>query len=290
MVPKNKIEHPNIISHLRSSINSLIEHPIIFYPFILNAVIQIFILEVLFFAPRFPLNIFFTPIISTFWGEQFAHFPNYFSLLPKIFQYTQFVSFIFLSGFFISVGINIIQKINDDQQVKVRQSMNATIKHYVHIFFASLLIFSVMIGFLKLFDLVIQRALIIRSQSGIFFIIKRIILDGTPYFNFLISILITALFVYVLPGIVLEKRKIFGAIFNNFKTFFQGIFFTIGIVLLPTLLYLPVLLIRSFIDLSNLLPEWNAIVLLISIIIMAFIDTIIYTAITIHYLLLKENK
>jgi hypothetical protein len=289
---KNSVKNENkrIIPHLRSSVNSLFAHKIIFYPFLLGALIQTIILEILFFAPRYPLNVFFGPIIKTFWGAQYTHYPFYFLLLPKIFQYIQFGVYVFLSGYLISIGVGIIQKINDDQPVRMRQLMNTSLKQYVHIFIAALLIFVVVFGLFEAYGLLMKRALLIRSESGMFYIIKRIVVEGASYFQLLISVFITAIFAYVFPIITLRKKKVFGALIENFKIFFSNPFFTFTIILIPTLLYLPMLIIRTYVNVYAWIPEANTFVLLLNIFLTAFIDAIIYSSITIYYLLVREKQ
>jgi len=87
MAKENNKIHP--IRLLRESVNSYIANPIILIPFLTIAFIQLFILEILYFAPRYPLRVFFGPIIERFWGEGFLHYPFYLTVIPKIFQLIQ---------------------------------------------------------------------------------------------------------------------------------------------------------------------------------------------------------
>ena len=73
-----------LIPLLRGSIETFITHPVILFPFVTIAFIQMLILEVLYFAPRFPLSVFFNPIVKTLWGEKFVHYPHNFVVLPSL--------------------------------------------------------------------------------------------------------------------------------------------------------------------------------------------------------------
>ncbi len=54
---------------LTGAVNACVANPIILFPFVTAAFIQLFILEILYFSPRFPLSTFFGPIIRTFWSD-----------------------------------------------------------------------------------------------------------------------------------------------------------------------------------------------------------------------------
>jgi hypothetical protein len=62
-------------------------------------------------------------------------------------------------------------------------------------------------------------------------------------------------------------------------------------VLFPTLLYLPVLLVRG--NAGNILqatfPEMRALVLVVSVLVTMLIDATVYTSVTTYYLFQKEQ-
>ena len=89
------------------------EHQQIFYPFIIILFINSLILEILYFSPRYPLSIFFSPIISRIWGEQYLHYPMNLMLLPKLFYYVQMVVSLFLSSFLIVLVVDMVAAINN---------------------------------------------------------------------------------------------------------------------------------------------------------------------------------
>ena len=65
----------NVIDLIRFSLNTLFQNPLIAYPFVIIAFIQLFVLEIFYFAPRYPLSIFFGPLIRTLYGEGYLHYP-----------------------------------------------------------------------------------------------------------------------------------------------------------------------------------------------------------------------
>lgn len=287
---KSKTQNNKVIPTLRAAVNNLVGNRVILFPFCIIAFVQLFILEILYFAPRFPLKVFFGPIIRKIWSENYLHYPLNFSLLPKLMQYAQIPIYIFISSFFIAVAVAVIVKVNNGKGVKMKTAIKETLNSYVHIVIAALISYILVVICFKLFGLVYNRALEIRSQSGIFYILKQIILIGAPYFNLLLSIFVTTLFIYVIPIIIIEKKKVFSAILLNFKTLLRSFWFTLGVVLIPSLFYVPLLLLRNNISPETFVPEAVLYVLILTTFVLIAIDAVVYTAISTSYLLNKETK
>ena len=279
-----------IIPLLRSTMVALVEHKIILFPFCIIAFLQLFILEILYFAPRYPLNLFFGPLIRRLWSENFLHYPLNLLLLPKLFQSIQIPLYIFVSSFLIAVAISIIASVNSDKKVQFQKAVKENLWAYVHVVIASTIIFAVVLGLFKVYGLVFNRALLIAAQSGVKFWIKQVIILGAPVINLLISIFVTVLFAYVLPIIVIERKKIFAALILNFQVLWKSFWFTFAVVLIPSLLYLPILLLRSTTPLGNVLPDLRVILIVLSVIVMVGVDAIVYSALTTLYLLRKESS
>lgn len=286
----NKSPEKNVFALLGFAINTLFQNKSILQPFIFLIFFQLLILEILYFSVRFPLKAFFGPMIGKIWSEAFLHYPFNFILLPKMFQYTEFPIYIFVTSFIIGMAILALQKLNNGEEVNEKKLLKEAFGHYVHIVVAAFISFIIVMALFKLYGLVYDRAAMIRSTTGKFHLIKIIFTQGAPYFNLLLSIIGTVLFAYVIPIIVLEKKKIFSAIVLNFKNLFSSFWFTFWIVFLPSLLFVPILLLRNTTFLENILPELNVCMLVATIFVMVFIDAIIYTALSTYYLLKKEKE
>ena len=287
MIPKSQKQ---IIPLLRESVNSFVANPIILFPFITTAFIQLFVLEIIYFAPRFPLVYFFGPIIRRMEGEAYLHYPQHLLILPKWFQAAQYFLFIFISSFLIAVAIEIIKNIDNNKKITFPNALRAMLPRYVHVCLAAVATFLVFYLLSKTQALIIGRALQISSKAGIFYMIKTTVLYGAPYWNLLIGTLVTTLFAFVLPVIVIERKKIFQAIALNFKYLWGSFWFIFFIVLIPMLFYVPILLLQG--NLSSIASQTLEGVRLlspaISIVVLTLIDATVYTAITIHFLLKKE--
>ena len=280
-----------LIPLLRASVNSCMANPVILFPFVTTAFLQMLVLEIIYFAPRFPLVHFFGPIIRRMEGEAYLHYPQHLFILSKWFQISQYFLFIFISSFLIAVAIEIIQNINNNQKPTFSNALRAVLPQYVHICLAAILTFLVFFILSRTQALLIARALHIRSEAGIFYLIKATVLYGAPYLNILIGTLTTAVFAFVLPIIVIDREKIFPAIALNFKYLRGSFWFVFFIVLIPMLFYVPVLLLQgSLSSIASLtFEEIRLLSPALSVIVLTLIDAAVYTAITTHFLWKKET-
>lgn len=287
---QNIDKHP--VSILKITVNTLINNPVIVYPFFVIAFLQLLAIEILYFSPRFPLSVFFGPLIKRIWGEVFLHYPYNFVLLPKMFFYAQLFIYVFFGGFLTACAVHIIKEINSGKRIVLLVAIRDTLSKYLHIVLATVLSLLLLSGLSEVYNLVFRRALIIRSQAGIFGLIKNIVIHGTPYFQLLIAMVVTTVFVFVIPIIVIENKKIFGAIINNFKSLWQMLGVVVVVVFLPMLLYAPVLALRSTVPpIQNLpFPELQILIIILSIVTTLFIDAVVVTATTMLYLVKKERE
>lgn len=290
MAAKDPTKQP--ITLLRSAFSTLAGNPSILFPFACIAFIQFFLLELIFFTPRFPLNIFFGRIIVRLAGEAYLHYPFNFLLLTKWFQMIQIPLYILCNSFFLGAAVIIIALINNEKTVHIKNIFRQALASYIHLFVAAGLSIALMSGLSFGYTLLMQRAAIIRSTSGIFYVLKRIVFDGAPYVNLLTAVFVTAIFAFVIPAIVLEKKKIFSALRENFKMLGRSFFFIFVVILLPAILYVPILLIRSNnkIVAQFVAPETWGWLIIVSVLVTLLIDAMQYTAITIYYLVKKESK
>ncbi len=288
---ETKPSYQNPLMILKSALFTLSSHPIILYPFILIAFLQTIALEILYFSPRPPLVSFFGPVVRTFWRKAFLHYPYNFLLLPKLFYYSQVAIYLFIGAYLSAVAVHIIQLINGNKTVTIRNAFRATFKLYIHIFVSALLSLILIKIFSDALNVVYVRATEIRSESGIYAILKNIILYGEPYFRLLIAVFVTTIFAYVIPVIIIEKAKIHKALWVNFKVLGKTLWTTFLIIFLPMVLYVPILILRSsvapYID-SNF-PEGYALLILLSIVMTLFIDAFVLTAVTTLYLIKREH-
>ncbi len=279
-----------ISSILNSTFSTLRNHPIIFLPFIFTAFVKLLLLEVFYFIPQYPTNTFFIPIVTRIWGEQFLHYPANFFLLQEIFQSIQIPITILIGSFFTAMAVAIIIKINNDETINLKKIAKEIFGQYVHIVIAVFLMFLLLSIFLKGYTLIYNRALLIHSTSGKFYYLKKFIVIGKTYFYFLLNVLSVTLTVYILPIIIVDKKKIFISVWLNLKALIFLIWPTFIIILISSTLFIPVLLFKAALTKGIFPAEWTTMMLVLNVLGAMFIDAIIYTAITIVYLSKKEES
>jgi hypothetical protein len=286
----NTKNQKKIFPLLKNTVQALFLHKEILFPYAISIFIQLVIIEILYFLPRSPLNVFFGPIIKKLFGENYLHYPLNLVLLPKLFQYIQMPVYIFISSILISASIAIISTINSGKTLRMQTIWRQTFGMYIHVMAVACVMFLIVMGMFKLNGMVINRAMMIRSQTGLRFLIKQIVLTGAPFWNMLLNILGTTIFAYIYPAIIVDRKKFFAAIIHNFKTLARNFWFTLFIVSIPSLFYLPILLLSSSIPFGAVFPELSMIILIVSIFILILIDAVVYTALTTFYLMKKEEQ
>lgn len=274
---------------LASAVNILFHHPVTFIPYIFSAFIQLLFLEILYFYPRYPLNIVATPLINKIWSPIYMHYPLNLTLIPRLFQPIQILLYIFISSFCIAISIASIGQINTGSPVNLKGILKKSFGRYPHVVLTFIIIFVTIFAYLQGYNLIINRALLIRSESGKFFLLKQLIINGAPYFNLLMNIVATTIFAYVLPAIMLDKKKISSAIGRNFQYLWKKFIPTFIMALVPSLFFIPVVLLRNSLKITTM-PELNVWMLVVGIIVMIFVDAIVYTAFTTYYLIKKEHS
>ncbi len=263
---------------------------VILFPFCIIIFIQLFILEILYFSPRFPLKIFFGPVISTLWAEHYLHYPHSLALLPKLYQYAQVPVFIFINSFLLALAVAFIIQINSGKRIHAAHIIKEISSFYIHIIIPSFLLFIIMTIFIKWYATIRSQAETMVVSTGLSHILKTILVDGSSYINFLISVLMSTVFAYVLPIIVFEKKKSPAAIMANFKMLRGSFWLTFVLILIPSLFFLPVMMLRDAVATNLVFPEIRLVVLVISIFVTVAIDAIVYTALTTYYLFKKEGR
>lgn len=288
---KQNLTKQSALSLLKSAISILASHRNLLYPFLLLGFIQLLVLELLYFYPRYPFKVFFGPLVSKLWTEQFMHYPYNLMLLPKLFHYVQGPIYIIIGYLLICTSIYAVSKINNGEKVHFKSDFAELFKRsYIHIFVISLLTYIVILSEGKIYQLLYDRAFEIRSVSGIYAFIKKIVISGEPVFQFVFNVLIISLFMYVYPLITIDKQKVFQAIGASIHIWRKSFLTTFLIVFIPLLFYMFILLLRNFISVEDSFPETKVFIIIINIAALLFVDAVIYTAATLNLLLEKENR
>ena len=224
-------------------------------------------------------------------GEIYLHYPVSFIILPKLFNYAQVPIYLFVSNFLIALTIALLWALNNNHPANFKRAVRHTLPLYVHIVIAAFISFLVYFGLYNLYAMLLIKALKIKSAGVLVLFLRNFLLHAAPYVTVLIGVIVTSLFAFVLPLIVVEKKNVLIAFWLNFKDYFKAFPDTFLIVFLPTLCYLPIFLLRNNINAitDSTFPEMRVILLAVSILITVGIDAVVYTSIATFYLLKKEQ-
>ena len=277
---------------LRASLHNICQNPVIVFPTISLAFIQLLFLEVLYFSPQYPLAYFFGPLIRSVWSEEYLHYPQNLILLPKMFYYLQIFIYLFIGSALLALSSKIVAILNDRPKVNMRAAFIETMRLYIHIFCASLISYVLFQIFASSYVQLLQIIIKLKPFGKTIPFWDKALLWTVPYFQFLSGILASTLIVYVIPIIVIEKEKIFSALIKNFRILLHTFPTTLLIVGLPTLFYLPILALRNNIPslMDTLSPEIQIIVIIVGLFVSMGIDLMIMVSTTTLYLFVKENS
>jgi len=292
MKKKKKFAGKRLVPLLRSSIFTVFAHKEIIGPFFIIALLQLLVLNILYFMPHYPLVNFFGPIIQKMEGPLYIHYPRFIEIVPKHYQIIQYLLYIFVSSLIIGWAVKNIADINMNKKVSLGKNFLYALSRYVHLFIGSLFLFVAYLGLRTLFGFVIRRAMQIRSTSGMFYYIKFVVLEGSSFYYLIIGVFITAAFAFLIPLIILDKKNVFIALFINLAKMWGSYWFMFFVVLLPSMCFTPLLLVQDNIReiAQTTFPEIRLVVLYSSVALTFIVDAIVYTSITTYYLLRKESS
>jgi hypothetical protein len=245
MQTENPKENKNQLLKIWSHSWALLErHLGVLAPFVILAVLDFIALGVLYFFPRKPVSLILVPIIKTYWGERFLHYPLNFFLLPKLLYYARTVLSVVMGSLVAGMVILRYASARSKNTLTFLGSLKAAVRRYPALFFAQLFLQVIYIGIYRVFESGIVRYFVKGHQ-------KLLGLDYLAWHGPILIIvstflgaLIQALFVYSLPSILLDKRSLWGGLGRGFVLCRKLFWRTFFLILVPSLLYLPIVVLN----------------------------------------------
>lgn len=266
---------------------------LIYLPFLIFAVAEAISLILIVLAPRTPLVLIFGPPIRTFWGEGFLHYPANFLLLPKLASLSRMFLSLLLGSLLTGIAVLMLRDYYNNKRQTLTSYFKVTLSNYPSLFLV-VLIFTASFYFLTKVLILGLAKYFTGGHRQLLFLSARTWMGPILLFlNFLFIIFIQSIFVFAIPLIMIEKRKFISAIAGSFSLFRRMFLRTIILIILPMLLYLPIIILnyKAAFLIEELFPEAIFIVLFAGIIISSLIvDPVITISATCLYLLYKEDK
>jgi len=245
------------------------KNPTIWLPFIFLGFVNFVALMVLYLAPSPPFSYILAPIIRTFWGEQFLHYPDNFILLPRLFHHANVFVISLISVFITGIVIKKIESENTSgESVSTQVAARAVWRRYISLFVVWVVSFSLSMGLLKVVLAVTPR--IFALQFGI---------------SLLTLVVMQALLCFLPPAILISQK-------GFFKSSWEGLVFgarhwvlTSVMIFLPVLLVTAISFLKAFTPMViRFSPEVVLWILVFGVAISIMVDLVVTSAVTVLFL------
>lgn len=282
---------PLIKKAYRTTIKSLKNNPALFLPFIIFAILEVIALIIIYLTPRMPLRLILGPVIRTFWGERFLHYPVNFLLLPKLASLSRMALAVIFSSLLTGMAVALISAVYQKKHIKLKEAFKLALKKYVSLFII-VLIFTLLFYFLAKLAGVVLFRYFIAGHSRLLFLKASLWLGPILLsINFMLALLIQSAFIYAIPIVMIEKQKLSKAIIGSFILFKKLFIPTLILVGLPMFVYIPIIVLsyKTAFLIDKVFPELVLWISFLGIIISSLvIDTIVTISTTFLYLAHKE--
>lgn len=252
------------------------KHPVVFAPFLISGACSVIVLYILFLAPHRPISYLLAPPIRMAMGEKFLHYPFNFVVLPKLFRLGDLCVSAFVGMLMSAVTVGMVADILAERRPSFLISFLVAIKRY----FMLILVWFVSFGIISL---------VMNFLPGFFDLQARLGKSLFVTISLAVSIFVQLLFIYVVPALILGRKKIIPAFKDNLKTLANKFIPSMIVVAVPAVMYVPILLFKSYAGLfaQTNFPEMVLLVLLAGVVMTLAIDFWITVCITILYV--KQN-
>ncbi|RKY33637.1 MAG: hypothetical protein DRP68_01675 [Candidatus Omnitrophota bacterium] len=262
-----------VIEVWKETFRILKRYPKILLPFFIIGALNALLLYFIYLAPQRPVFYFLGPPIRVFFGEKFLHYPYNFFLLPKLFNYGEIFLSALLGMVITAVAVGMISEAIKKERPHFLINFIKSIKRY----------FALLVVWFLSFIL----GTIVVKVGGSFFEHSKILGELTwGSIVFILAVCAQLLFIYAVPLLIIEKKKLILALKENLFILRRLFLPTLILVLIPTLIYLPILAGRAkaLFLINKFFPEIILGVLGIGVAVSFFIDLMVITSTTILFL------
>jgi hypothetical protein len=278
-----------IIRNWIESAELLTRKSYIVIPFLIWGLLEAVALECIYFFPGVPFGKFINPIVIKFYGEQYIHYPGNLAILPRLFSRTEQLIFILVGAFAVAVAIDLVVRVSRNIPRKPKDIVEDSLRRYISCFVYAILVVAAGIALKRYHPLVFEK-----TVQPLFKYLPQGALRTTP-FAFLVSLLISRTIIKVfliltIPLIVIKKRFLIIALFESIGNGLYHFFSLFILLLVPYLLYMPVLLLKSYQDklVSMTFPEIVFHLTIVNIFVLKIVECFIIVCVT-RFLLEKQG-
>ena len=251
----------------------------IFLPFFLVGVVDVLLLIMIYLAPQPPLSALLGPPIKVFWGERFLHYPFNLLLIPRLFDIAHIISTALSGVLMTGVAVRMLKEAHSGIKPDIVLSLNKSWRVYLKL----LVIWLVMFGLVSAVFKVLPAIFHFKQRAA------SLVVFGA---GFLISSIIQAIFIYAIPAVIIEEKKIWPAIKRSVSFCRSNFLPTLILVGLPTLIYIPMVILKGKLPflMSKTFPELVVVFMSLGIVISVIIDCLITSSTTVLFLNQRKDE
>ncbi len=274
----------SVVAVWRSAINLIISQPRILIPFAVLALVEIVQLFILANSPHFPVSKLMAPPIERIWGGVFLHYPYIYELLPRLFYYAKMTAGIFVGGVTTAMACVLVLQLKKGKRFSLKTAFRKSLACYVSLFLLMLLLYVAVHFAMKQPQVLMMLAF--RGKAKLLFMGPQlwfgVILPSALFF---MAVVLQGLFVYSIPYIIIKGKKFLPALWGGMVLFVKNALRTIVLVGAPMILYIPVTIVRSNINIlaDKFGPESIVCVLFISVLVSVLVVDALVTVATVLF-------
>ena len=243
----------NIWSVSKMVFYSICEFPSTLIPFAGIAVLELALLALLVAIPFLPQTGALAACVGRWWGDVFLHYPANFSLLPELFGTAGKLTGVTFGVFLTGAAISAINQTKISSSPRWGFSVKKAYRRYYRL--------AMIWGFMLLLSTSVLHA---STFAHALFSSA----NGSRIAAYLLSALVQAPFIFAMPSIVIENRKVFNAIDRSISIFSSYPFTTVLLVALSSAFFLAAQRYYDFIPVlvHSAAPEFVVYVMVVKIV------------------------
>ena len=273
-----QIAMKEVVKILREAFNILRKYPRIIVPFAVTGICNVLALYMVYLTPQRPFIYLFGPPVKAFWGIKFLHYPFNLYLLPKLFYYASICVGATVGVLMSAAAIGMIRDSYAGKSIpSFFPSFSTAMRRYFALFGIWFITFIISFYSVKAIG---------------HFVRAGFMLKALPYIMYAVSIALQIIFIYAVPALIIEKRKVISSIVRGFRILRVSLLPTLVVVFLPVIFYLPVLMMKQkgAVLMGRLYPEIIIVIIGLGIFIFFVIDVLVTIFTTLIFLDKAKGK
>jgi len=253
----------------------------LFTPLVLFAVFQVIALLVLNNFYRPPFNTIIVPIITKFFNESFIHYPNYYIIMPFLFNNLNILLGGLFGIIFLSTTTLLFASHIQKKDLKFSSHVKQVFPKY------GLLFLLWLIESIFVLTIIIGAPIILRNYFTVGYTEFRIF----QLCFFLFGLFVASLFAYTTAAVVLDNHKLKSALSTSFKLFVKNTSASFLFVAIPNIIIWPFSYVagKTQFILQKFNPEMVMVLIGVTIFVSIFANFFLIGTLTQFYLLKKKE-